>query len=494
MNSIRARLILGVLLGATVFLAASGAMIYFSVHRRMYAEQDRALLALVQANAPTLLHELGRLAPDRERPGDPRLPRLDPPFLVPFHRMDTVFQCWREGGEVLDRSESLGTDSLPRLARDLPVLSLDSLETAHMRFRSLTLPDGSPARAVGLRFRPELPPAAPGRTTRRPGEGERPPVEIVFAQTTEGLRASLAYLRWLLLLTWFATSVGSALILSMVIHRSLHPLRALSRGIEDLDEQSLDQRFPSKAAPRELLPVIDQLNELLGRIADAFAREQAFTAHAAHELRTPLAGLRSTLEVSLTRPREGAEYRTAEEQCLEITLAMESMVEGLLELARSTKERPTDQDAPVSLAGLATEAWALHAEEAARRGLRFDGDVDPGLVVHTDARLLRRVFDNLLGNCVAYADEGGTVRLEAHAVEGGVEVHLDNPASHAPPEVARRAFDAFWRADPSRSDTGRHAGLGLSLSRRIMDLLGGTIVARYEDGRFALRLRLPSAA
>ncbi|MFH0946059.1 MAG: ATP-binding protein [Planctomycetota bacterium] len=492
MKSIRARLILGVLLAATLCLAASGVAIYVNVRNRLILDQDSTLVAIAKSTVPSMIREWGGRAgppgppgplPPDDFPaggrGGPRRPLVE----NPLHRMDVLFQWRRHDGTSIGRSEALGEGTLPRIGAEQAPAPVEDIDQSAFRFESITLADGSPARAAGLRClpAPHPPDSRAGRTDEPP-----PPFEFTFALETSDLWSSLADLRWLLIATWLVTSLACAGILSLVVHTSLRPLSRLGREIGEMDEAVLGRRFEAAGAPLELVPVIEQLNDLLARIGNALEREQAFSADAAHELRTPLSGLRATLEVSLGRERSSEEYREASRQCLAITLQMQSMVEGLLEMARGGAGGEITE---VNLAKLIEECWEPHAPAAARRHLRLELSIPSVLRLETDARLLRRIILNLIDNAVDYSDEDGVIEIAALEEPGALAIRASNPAASAPPDLPSRACDAFWRADTSRTDTG-HVGLGLALSRRIAGLLGGTLSAELEDGRFSVSLRL----
>jgi two-component system, OmpR family, heavy metal sensor histidine kinase CusS len=517
MSSLRSRLILWTLLGITLCLALSGAAIFASVRSRRYRDLERSLETLLRSLTPMALHEAGRRSHDGFLPPHAREEREGEGFVGLPRRDDIVFQCWLADGETLYRSPALAEDTLHPLT-DRP---------RQVVFADVTLPDGAAGRAAGMHVRFERPrtglrprPGPRGGPRRWPYAAEdaalpdplrpeaplpdaetdeaeprseperaREPIELdmVVAQDTTELARDLGELRWLLLLGWLTSSLGCAGILRWVVGRSLRPLDGLGAQIEALDEARLDRRLELASAPRELRPIVDRLNEMLARLAQAFEREQTLTAHAAHELRTPLTGLRSTLEVCLARPRAGEEYREAAADCLEITLMMQTMVERLLELHR-TREPLYERAA---LARLVDEAWTPHEELARRRDLTLAREFDPRLEVHTDVESLRRILANLLENAASYADTGGTIELAARCDGAQLGIEVSNPAGAAPEGLERHAFEAFWRADASRTDVGRHAGLGLSLCKRIVESLAGSIDAACEEGRFTVRVRLP---
>ena len=475
MSSLRARLIAGLLAGITLFLAVDGVVIYAVVRTRLQSEQDRSLESVARSVAPTLFARARS-----ERHIDPP-PGPPPPLPETFTQGGYLLASWLEDGTPLWRSPGLEEGVLERPPR----------KDGSASFGDARLEDGAPLRVVHLELR--APAERPGPPPRggRPFPPRPPPIEVSVATGSGELASTLRQLRWLLALTWITSSLGCAAVLSWLVHRGLKPIDRLRRQIDAVDESRLGQRFELPGAPTELTPVVERLNALVARLAAAFEREQAFTAHAAHELRTPLAGLRSTLEVELSRPRSVEEHRVAAQQCLEVTLQMQTLAERLLELARL--EARTDRGAPceVAIPDLVRECWETCAGEVAARGVALDLNADPGLVFATDAELLRQVLRNLVENAVGYAPAGERVEVVAQLTQEGLVVRITNAAPDAPPELPERAFEPFWRADAARSATGVHAGLGLALCERIVDLLGGSLRATLGEGRFTVELRLP---
>jgi signal transduction histidine kinase len=258
----------------------------------------------------------------------------------------------------------------------------------------------------------------------------------------------------------------------------------------------LGARLDLAAAPRELAPVVARLNELLNRLAAAFEREKCFTSDAAHELRTPLAGLAAALEVCANERREPPHYERVVGECLRVVRQMHAMIDNLLTLARADAGRVVVARAPVRLGQLVREAWSFHAPRAAERRLSVEFDVDDDAVIDTDGEKLALVLTNLLANAVQYADDAGTVRVTARATGDGVCVRVANTGSRVRAEDAGRVFDRFWRGDAARGNAGgRNCGLGLAVCRKLAAALGATIDATTaRGGWFAVELRLPIPA
>jgi signal transduction histidine kinase len=245
--------------------------------------------------------------------------------------------------------------------------------------------------------------------------------------------------------------------------------------------------------PAEIQPIKSRLNDLLSRLEEAFKRERRFTADVAHELRNPLAGIRSTIEVNLTRTRDIPEYKSALSECLEIVENMQTMVNNLLLLARLDAQQISLQSEQIRLAELVNSCWRPLSEEAIDHEITFDNRIDPEIMCETDRQNLAIILSNILENAVEYTDEGGQIRATGRQGEGSVEITVSNTGCPLNNEQAAQVFDCFWRGDSSRKDAGVHCGLGLALVDRIIKALGGSTTAEVENGGiFKIHLTLPA--
>ena len=253
--------------------------------------------------------------------------------------------------------------------------------------------------------------------------------------------------------------------------------------------------LPYDEMPAETLPVVEKLNGLLARLEAAFRRERSFTADAAHELRTPLAGARSTLEVALSRPRDAGEYPEALADTLAITTHMQSMVDSLLMLARLDAGQVELHSEPVHLPALVESTWQAVADRARSRGLAFESRLAPGLSATCDREMLSMVLAGLLGNAADHADENGRVWVAGRAAAADlVEITVANTGCGLSQDDVSRVFDRFWRGDSARTGAAIHSGLGLTLVRRAVEALGGTVSANVDDdGVFTVPVIIPAA-
>ena len=395
---------------------------------------------------------------------------LMPEFSVAPRR--EYFELWAADGAVVRRSQSLGAGSLPRspALRDTPAL------------RDFELPDGRAGRLVEISFVPlREDESEPGSS----GESEPPPSHEAAGEGAVLVLARGRDLLERLVAEVFAIYLGIAALLALaitvlvrgVLTRGMRPLAEVATAVAAIDTEHLSQRLTLQPAVAELAPIVDRLNELLAVLEAAFARERRFSADVAHELRTPVAELRSLAEVGRRWP-SGAKVAAAFfADAQAIAEQMERVVEQLLDMSRAEAGIEPVSLQEVAIAGLAEGVWAGLAGEAAARRLRLAWSVPPQMTVTTDRAKLALILGNLLENAVRYCPEGAEIELRAAEGEaGGWWLEVANPAPHLDAEDLPRLFDRFWRKDPARAD-GRHAGLGLPLARSLARLLGITVSA-----------------
>ena len=482
MTSIQHRLILGVLVVVTLTLGVGGLAVYQRVATRLYDDFDRRLLQRARSLVSMIERErewveIDWLEIDEDPPGHEE-------------HVDYYSLWFADGGETLVRDEDQGAWELPRFGSSAAVPV----------YREIELPGGRDGRAVGLKWalrsdfddEPDevevLDPAVSFALPQRAmgDAGAQVEMQLVVGKVDEA-GATLAILRGQLLLVWVGCGLLAGLLAWLAIARGLTPLRRLSANIAELKEQESGQRIASTDLPKELQPVAQALNALLERVEQALIRERTLTSNVAHELRTPVAGILSILEVTLGRLRSSEEYRTSSQECLEIAKRMHWLVSNLLSVTRIEAGNVRLQTREICLNDYLREWWEPFQSRADDKGLFLDWRVDPNVVIETDPEFLRVVVSNLFDNAVAYTPAERSIRIEV-SPEGGVAIA--NQALNLDAKIIDRVFDPFWREDESRDQVGVHVGLGLNLCRKIVTMLGGTISAEVKeyDELFEVRL------
>jgi signal transduction histidine kinase len=305
------------------------------------------------------------------------------------------------------------------------------------------------------------------------------------------VRRTIAHLRSTLLLVIpiiFALCVAGGYWMSA---RALTPVNEVTGALARIGPRDLKQRLPLPQVHDEARRLTEAINQLLERLERASASQRRFVSEAAHELRTPLAVLRSGLEVTLQRPRGAEESRAALEQAMGEVERLCAIAEDLLTLARLDAE-PGVRREPVDLSEIAAEAAAMAQILAEARHQEFVITADREIVVRGSAGDLRRVVLNLLDNAVKFTPERG--RIEVGISTQGPTALLwvrDNGPGIDSGDL-EHIFDPFYR---SRSANGAGSGLGLALSREIVRLHGGAIqAANRAAGGCEIQVRLPLAS
>ncbi|HEX3759387.1 MAG TPA: ATP-binding protein, partial [Kofleriaceae bacterium] len=318
-------------------------------------------------------------------------------------------------------------------------------------------------------------------------EQHRPPTQLtlVLAEGIQSVEAAGQVVRTRFLVLGLAALAVVGALTAWILARQLRPLRALTAALSRIDDRHLAIRLPTDRQPAELVAPVRTLNELLERLDGSFAREREFTANVGHELRTPLAGLRTLLEVSARAPRPD-DLAAA----LAIVVQMCNVVENLLMLARVDAGQLEVLRSRVAMRALVDDCWQPHAAVAAERGLALRNLIPDDAVAVTDRDKLRVVIGNLLSNAVEYTAAGGWIELSAG--DGAVLDVIDS-GPPIPADQLDRIFDRMWRGDTARSATGVHCGIGLSLARSLAGCLGMALTAdARSDG--SMRFRLAAAA
>jgi two-component system sensor histidine kinase QseC len=366
----------------------------------------------------------------------------------------TYYQIWRTRDIVVAKSPLLNAESLGRLPD----------EANSPTFMNSGGGDGKPLRAIGLRFLPR----AAENDKRLPQKADLQTLTLTVARDAAELHGQLRFLRRLLLTATAAVTALSLLIAAVAVRHSLLPLNAIAWQIGAIRADDLTARVAAMRIPTEIVPIKERWNDLLQRLQASFQRERRFTADVAHELRTPLAGIRSTIEVMLLRARKSQKYQTVLSDCLVIVQNMQAMVNNLLMLARlDTRQIVLRQDR-VPLADLVETCWRPFCERAQHPHITFASTILDDQMCRCDPDSLSMVVSNLLANASEYTNDAGQIRAAAHPAEGQVELTISNTGCSLSQEQIPQVFDCFWRSDLSRTDAGVHCGLGLALAQRLV--------------------------
>ncbi|GIK23886.1 MAG: two-component sensor histidine kinase [Betaproteobacteria bacterium] len=435
--SLRRRLLF--LLSGTVLAAwlATAVFTYFDARKEIGEMLDAHLAQSAGLIAAQLEHELDD---DRES----TVPRQYK------HERKIAFQVWDRKGRLLLRSSSAPETRLQSRSEGYGDAEIDG-----KRWRIFSRWDESRHYLVQVGERYEL---------------RNELAESVASHLLHPLYFALPALA---LLIWLAVGAGLA------------PLAGIAREVARRAPDNL-AHLDAGNAPREISPLIAALNALFDRLRTSLEQERRFTADAAHELRTPLAAVKTQAQVALGATSD-AERGRALANVVGGTDRAAHLVEQLLVLARLDPQTALPPGQRVDLQALAQQGVAELAPAAAGKGVEAGLAPGEAAPVAGDAVLLAVLLRNLLDNAVRYTPPGGEVEVSVKPAAGGVSLAVADSGPGIPEAERGKVFDRFHRV----LGTGEEgSGLGLSIVRRIADLHRATVVLGEGPGGRGLRVEV----
>jgi two-component system OmpR family sensor kinase len=314
---------------------------------------------------------------------------------------------------------------------------------------------------------------------------------VVIGDSLRQRDSSLRSLNRLLLVALPLALLVAAFAGHEVAGAALRPVERMRRRAATISESDPSERLPVPDARDEIAALANTLNEMLGRLEAALARERRLVSDASHELRTPLTTLRAELELALRGERDADELRAAVASAHEEARRMSTLADDLLVLARADQGRlplrPEPCPAQDLLAAAARRAEAAFAQAGRPIGAR-GGET---LVLLADPHRVAQALDNLIANSLRHGD--GAVELTAEQAGGMVALHVADRGAGFGDEFLAHAFERF-RRDPRGGEGSQGAGLGLAIVEAIARAHGGAVAARNRaDGGADVWLTLPAA-
>lgn len=388
------------------------------------------------------------------------------------------------GGKVLQSSPSLRGKSLQPLESkgERPVV------------QDTRLPDGRHGRVVQMKFIPQA-----DAEDVKPGE-KLPtwtggPLTIMVAVGRSSLDENLSLMLSVLAGGALVLALGTVAIVMAVVQRGLRPVKKLAQETNAIGPATLERRLDAAQAPTELLPIYTGMNNLLGRLESAFARERRFTSDVSHELKTPIAEARACLEMSLKWPDDAPLLASSCHEANDALKHMDRLVATLLAFSRAEAGSQPVPLTSVDVCAVVDHSLALVRPVQETRGVTVSrtGSEAP-VLVRSNEVMLESVLANLIGNAVEYSPEKAEVRIEMKPGSGIVSVLVSNPAPDLTPEDVAAMSQPFWRKDAARTASELHSGMGLAVVSSFSRVLGiQYVVELLPENELRATLQIPSA-
>jgi signal transduction histidine kinase len=276
----------------------------------------------------------------------------------------------------------------------------------------------------------------------------------------------------------FVASLGVGWV---VAGRVLRPIGRITSVAREIQATDLSRRIELPGPEDELKQLADTFDAMLARLDAAFAAQRQFTADASHELRNPLAIIRTNVDVALADPHADPEdLRHTIVVVKRASDRMARLVDDLLALAR--RQEPTFEHELVDLGAAVAEASDDFVVPAAARDIVLDRAIGPGVIVSGDRDALKRAVANLLENAVRLTPPGSRIRLATGSEGDRAWIAVADEGPGISPEDQPHVFDRFWRADKARSRSDGGTGLGLAIVRQIAESHGGEVRLQSKVG------------
>jgi two-component system, OmpR family, heavy metal sensor histidine kinase CusS len=269
----------------------------------------------------------------------------------------------------------------------------------------------------------------------------------------------------------------------LIAGKSIRPIEKVIATAEKMTQANLDQRIPLPFHHDELYRLSATFNALLDRMEDAFQREKHFTANASHELKTPLAIVKGTLEVLVRKPREREHYETRIQFCLKELNRMASLIDQLLVLARYESNKMNAHIETVALSPFVADVVERMQLSASTKEITIFVDHTDNARIAADPGMLDMIFENIISNAIKFSPTGSSITIAIKQVAKTIVCSISDQGIGIPAEKLNAIFERFYRVDESRNSGTGGSGLGLSIVKKLADLQRIKVTVTSEKNR-----------
>ena len=267
-----------------------------------------------------------------------------------------------------------------------------------------------------------------------------------------------------------------------ISRRSLAPIGHIIKSTNVITASNLNKRLEPINTGDELDALTKTINSMLNRIEESFKKNVQFTSDASHELRTPITGLKAGTEVILAKERSAEEYRELHESNLIAFEEITKVIDDLFVLLKSDYGLRSLHPSTFMLDDMLKELHSSFNLISEAKQINFKINKIGPIRISGDEILLKRVFSNIIDNSIKYTPNGKRIFISLEEKNGNAVVSIQDEGKGLSEENKSRIFDRFFRADPSRSRGTGGVGLGLSISKNIVELHNGTVEIKSKLG------------
>ena len=293
---------------------------------------------------------------------------------------------------------------------------------------------------------------------------------LIVAHSLVNALAFVSELQFIFLLSFPVIVVILFVVTRFIAGESIKTIDDVIKTAEKITKTNLNQRIPLPLHQDELHRLSATINDLLARLQEAFQREQQFTADASHELSTPLASVKGTLEVLIRKPREIEHYEARVRSSLLELNRMSRIIDKLLVLAlyEGDKISPNIEEIPL-LQVIGDVAGRMQAA-AEEKEISIAIGCSANEQVTADQAMLEMMFENILSNAIKYSPSGSAITITVDHIGQDIICSISDQGIGIPEKNISKIFDRFYRVDESRNSQTGGVGVGLSIVKKLADL------------------------
>jgi len=303
---------------------------------------------------------------------------------------------------------------------------------------------------------------------------------VIMGQPMDVIQNSLNTLAITLVVVYAGVFLLSLLGGIVLAGKAMNPVAAMSRELKKISAENLDERMPNPKTGDELEELSQTFNGLLDHLHDAFARERQFIGDMAHELKTPLATLRSSIEVTLTKARTNDDYKKAFADTLVDVNRLSQTVKNILDLAWIGAENAHTMKESVDLSTLAKDLQEIAEKLATEKKISISASIASGVSVEGVEDKIFRALLNIIDNAVKYTPAGKSVSLSLKKNKHHAFFVVKDSGVGIPAEEQQHMFERFYRGSKTARTVG--SGLGLAIAHGIIKAHLGDIQVSSKSG------------
>jgi signal transduction histidine kinase len=294
---------------------------------------------------------------------------------------------------------------------------------------------------------------------------------LFVAMSLDDATMILSNLRNTLLIAFPLILIILFLIARLIAGRSIRPVAMITETSSRITRDNLKDRIKLPQNKDELFILSKTINDLLDRIENAVEREKQFTSDASHELRTPLTVLKGTLEVLIRKPREQLEYEDKINFCITEVNRLNNLVDQLLLLARFENQKQSLKIEKVYLNALILDILTLYSEKLNKKKIEIKHSFTKNYYINSDTYLVSIIISNIISNAIKYTPEKGTISIAIFQKKNKIICSITDNGIGISEGDLDKIFNPFYRSNAINHPEIKGSGLGLSIVKRIAQLL-----------------------